>query len=95
VNTQSEIDLSDFFRKVIHNNPPSMLILVGLGMATWMIGGNLLVMSHYRRMGKSRWAGFMPFAFPFFKFNLKEWCVLALLFIVAMSLCSAALSIVP
>ncbi len=37
----------------------------------------------------------MPFAFPFFKFNLKEWCVLALLSIVAMSLCSAALSIVP
>jgi hypothetical protein len=89
--TQPKLDLGDFFHKVIHNNPPSTLILSALAMAVWLIGANLLVMSHYRRLGKSRWHAFLPFAFPFAKFNLKEWCILALLAIVFFSLAFAAL----
>jgi hypothetical protein len=61
-------------------------------MAVWLIGGNLLVMSHYRRIGESQWSGFRPFAFPFAKFNLKEWCILALLTLVFFTLAIAALS---
>lgn len=78
-NTEPKLDLWDFLHKVIHNNPPSTLILMALAMAVWLIGGNLLIMSHYRRIGESQWSGFRPFAFPFAKFNLKEWCILALL----------------
>ena len=77
-NTEPRLDPWDFLHKVIHNNPPSTLILMALAMAVWLIGGNLLVMSHYR-IGKSQWSGFRPFAFPWAKFNLKEWCILALL----------------
>ena len=92
---QSEIDLKDFFQKVLQNNAPSTLVLVVLGMATWLIGGNLLVMMHYRRMGKSPWSGFRPFAFPFSKFNFKEWCLLALLALVSLTLLAASLSRQP
>ena len=95
MNTQSRVDLSNFFQKVIHNNAPSTLVLLALAMATWLIGGNLLVMKHYRRIGKSPWSAFRPFAFPFFKFNFKEWCILALLFLVAMSLGAFGLSQQP
>jgi len=90
-NTPPTLDFGDFFHKVIHNNPPSTLILMALAMAVWLIGGNLLVMSHYKRIGKSRWSGFRPFAFPWTKFNLKEWCILAFLAIMFFVLTFAAL----
>ena len=89
-NVEPKTDLGDFFQKVIHNNPPSTLILSALAGAVWLIGGNLLVMSHYRRIGKSQWSGFQLFAFPFAKFNLKEWCILALLVLVSFCLAIAA-----
>jgi hypothetical protein len=89
--TQPKPDLGDFFHKVIHNNPPSTLILMALAMAVWLIGGNLLIMSHYKRIGESPWSGFRPFAFPWTKFNLKEWCILALLAIALFSLIFAAI----
>jgi len=85
-----KIDLRDFLHNVVHDSPPSTLILLALAMAVWLIGGNLLVMSHYARIGKSRWSGFLPFAFPWAKFNLKEWCILALLAFVFFALAVAA-----
>ncbi len=63
---------------------PLQLASLGLGFATWLVGGNLLVAFHYRRMGKPMWSGFRPFAFPFKDFNTKEW--LALLALAALSL---------
>lgn len=59
--------------------PGMQITLAVLFAATWLIGGNLLVAKHYRRMGKSPWSGFVPFAFPFKDFNTKEWLTLALL----------------
>jgi len=61
-------------------------------MATWLIGGNVVVMMHYRRLGKSLWTGFRRPEFPFFKFNLKEWGMLALVAIVALYLLNSAMS---
>lgn len=60
-------------------NSAETLVLAGLGMAVWLIGGNLLVAWHYRRMGKSPWSGLKPFAFPFRDFNSREWIVLGAL----------------
>jgi hypothetical protein len=68
---------------------------MALAGATWLIGGNLLVMSHYRRIGESPWSGFRPFSFPFLKFNFKEWCILAVLLLISMSLGAFGLSYQP
>jgi xanthine/uracil permease len=87
-----EFDFRDFFQKVLHNNSRSTLILTALGMAAWLIGGNIVVMMHYRRLGKSPWTGFTRPEFPFFKFNLKEWAMLALVAIIALSLMDFAMS---
>ena len=37
----------------------------------------ILVAYHYKRVGKSAWSGFKPFAFPFRHFNAKERLMLA------------------
>jgi hypothetical protein len=73
------------------NNSPVTLMLVVLAMATWLVGGNVLVASHYRRLGKSPWSGFRPFAFPFAPFNAKEWAILALLVVISLVLFAAAM----
>ncbi|MFC5525004.1 hypothetical protein ACFPPA_04550 [Rhodanobacter ginsengisoli] len=52
------------------------VVIFGLGFASWLIGGNILVATHYRRVGKPWWSGFKPFAFPFNDFNAREWLVL-------------------
>lgn len=72
-------DISEFLAKVWQANSAETLILLGLGMAVWLIGGNILVAWHYRRMGKSPWSGLKPFAFPFRDFNSREWAILGAL----------------
>lgn len=59
--------------------PRLQLVFVLLAAATWLVGCNLLIASHYRRLGKSAWSGFRPFAFPFKDFNAREWLILAVL----------------
>ena len=89
-----QINLWDFFHKVLHNNSRTTLILTALGAATWLIGGNLVVMMHYRRVGKSPWFGFQrPPRFP--KLNFREWCLLAVVAIVALSIMGYAISNQP
>jgi hypothetical protein len=66
------------------------LVFICLFAATWLIGGNVVVARHYRRMGKSVWSGFKPFAFPFRNFNASEW--LSLLALAALSLTFAAIA---
>jgi hypothetical protein len=82
----SGVELTDFLRKVLTNNSPATLLLIILANATWLVGGNLLVAKHYRRLGKSPWAGFKPFAFPFAKFNAREWGILAILVVMTFTL---------
>lgn len=82
----------NFFQKALNNNSHATLILTALGAATWLIGGNLVVMMHYRRVGKSFWTALSRPEFPFFRFNLKEWCMLALVAVIAMCLLGSGIS---
>jgi hypothetical protein len=73
----TNIDVFDYFRKVLQINSSRTLILIVIAMAIWLIGGNVVVALHYRRVGKSIWSGFKPFAFPFRNFKVWEWVCLA------------------
>jgi hypothetical protein len=70
-------------------------ILFVLGAATWLIGGNVVVAFHYRRLGQPMWSGFKPFRFPFLRFNAVEWLLLAALMAASFALCIGAISIDP
>ena len=59
--------------------PTGQLVLLGLFAATWLIGGNILVAYHYKRVGKHWASGLKPFAFPFKNFNATEWSILGFL----------------
>jgi hypothetical protein len=52
----------------------------------WLIGGNAVVASHYRRMGKPWWHLFKPGGFPLLRFNRREWILLGLAFAVSFTL---------
>jgi hypothetical protein len=87
----AQIDAIGFLEKILQANATETLVLVGLGVAIWIVGGNLLVAWHYRRMGKSAWSGLNPFAFPFRDFDTREWIVLALLAVTSLVLFGFAL----
>jgi len=58
--------------------PGLQLVFLALAFVTWLAGANLVVAYHYKRVGKSAWSGFKPFASPPFRhFNAKEWLNLA------------------
>ena len=80
-----------FLQKVLANNSPATLLLILVGAGVWLIGGNMLVARHYRRVGKSPWSGFKPFAFPLGDFNTREWCMFLLLGGISFILLTAAL----
>jgi hypothetical protein len=61
------------------------MLLLGAAV-TWLVGGNVLVAFHYKRIGKPWWSGFRPFAFPFKDFNAAEWLILLLLAATALTL---------
>jgi hypothetical protein len=82
----TDINLIEHFRKVLEANSSETLVLLGLAMVIWLIGGNVLVALHYRRVGRPIWSGFKPFAFPFRNFNIWEWLCLAGLAIAALTL---------
>ena len=66
------------------------LLFVVLAAVTWLIGGNVLVAHHYRRLGEPWWHGFRPFDFPFTNFNRREWAIVALLAFVSLSFMALA-----
>ena len=66
---------SDFLA-ALQGLPYKQILFLGLAAVTWLIGGNILVATHYKRIGKPWFSGFRPFAFPFGNFNLKEWLIL-------------------
>jgi len=82
----AQVDPLSFLEKVFQANSTETLVSVGLAMVVWLIGGNLLVAWHYRRMGKSAWSGLKPFAFPFKDFNSRKWIILAALAITSLML---------
>ncbi|SRR6266566_3503228 len=77
------------------NTPRLQLLFLGLLATTWLIGGNVVVAMHYRRVGKPWWSGFRPFAFPFRDFNAREWLALSGLAIIAMMFGAIAVSLNP
>jgi hypothetical protein len=56
----------------------------------WLVGGNLLCASHYRRLGQPVAAGLMSLKFPFFSFNGREWLILIILLLVTFAVAMAA-----
>jgi hypothetical protein len=81
--------------EIFANMPGLQILFLGLFAATWLIGGNIVVARHYRRMGKSGWSGFNPFAFPWKDFNAREWLSLLALAIVSLTFCAIAVSLNP
>ena len=81
--------------EMVASMPRPQLLFLGLFTATWLIGGNILVALHYRRMGKSAWLGFRPFAFPWKDFNAREWLTLLLLAVVSLIFVAIAISLNP
>jgi hypothetical protein len=75
--------------------PGMQIVFLGLFAATWLIGANVLVAQHYRRIGKSPWSGFQPFAFPFKDFNAKEWLTLFALALLSLSFGAIAILVNP
>jgi hypothetical protein len=74
---------------------PGQVFFLVLFAVTWLVGGNILVASHYRRLGKSPWSGFRPFAFPFANFNAREWLILMGLALLSMIFGAISLSLGP
>jgi len=67
-------------------------ILLGAAGATWLIGGNLLFITHNRRTNKRWWHLLNPLNPPFKDFNGKEWLILVCLVVITMALSMAAIS---
>lgn len=61
--------------------PPLQLVLLGLSAVTWLIGGNLLIHFHRKRIGKQHFSEVHPWKY----FNAKEWLTFVLLFFIACS----------
>jgi len=77
---------------VISSMPALQLTLIILSAAVWIIGGNILSVLHYRRVGKPWWSIFDLRSFELFRFNGIEWLALAGLFVVAATLGVAAVT---
>ena len=84
--------LHDIYR-MLASMPGLQLLFLALFAATWLVGGNVLVARHYRRVGKSAWSGFKPFAYPFRNFNATEWISLLALAVVSLTFGAIAISL--
>ena len=78
-----KMETVDHVVRMFVNVPHAKMVFYGMFAGTWLIGGNLLVAMHYRRIGKPWWSGFRPFSCPFGNFNLFEWLSLIILGAVA------------
>jgi hypothetical protein len=87
-----EFSLSQFMT-IFVNIPLGQMVFFALFAGTWLIGGNIIVARHYKRLGKSPWFGFKPFAYPFTNFNAKEWLALAVLAVMSLTFGAIALSL--
>jgi hypothetical protein len=65
--------------------PHSTLFAI-LAAITWFVGGNVVCALSYRRRGMPLSSGFVPFAFPFHKFNIVEWLMMLVVALAAFGL---------
>jgi len=77
---------------LVRSWPRETQIYIGLFAVTWLIGGNIVVALHYKRVGKPWWSGFKPFAFPWRDFNGREWAMLGILAFVALTFGSCGIN---
>lgn len=75
--------------------PRLQLAFLALAAVTWLVGANVLVAFHYRRLGKPAWSGFRPFAFPFKNFNAREWLILVVLMVISLTFGGIAIFMNP
>lgn len=82
----------DSIRRIIGDMPGLEQVFLLLFVATWLIGGNLIVARHYRRIGESPWSGFKPSQIrnasirnPWKRFNTAEWLMLAGIAVIALT----------
>ena len=66
----------DVWRAFAHM-PRTQLVFFILAGITWLVGGNVLVALHRRRIGKRMSAGTSWFDRSFFAFNRAEWLAFA------------------
>ena len=67
--------------------PAGQLILIVLATIVWLIGVNVLMSSHHKRIGKEQ----VSWLRPFMQFNSKEWQIFFLLFVISAIFMLAAL----
>lgn len=79
------------FRELFSMMPGGQVALLITGFGIWVIGVNILIARHYKRMGKPWWYGFRPFAFPLRSFTWKEWLWLIALAFFALLLMTAGM----
>lgn len=80
-------------QNVFVNMPTGQLILLAIGVALWIGGGNLLFHFHNRRLGKKWWQAMNPLDPPFKDFNTREWLILGVLVVASLGLMALAISI--
>ena len=81
----------EIIEKMIVANSIFTIIFLVTGALIWLIGGNVVIAFHYRRMGKSMWSGLKPFAFPVKDFNAQEWIRFLFVAVIGMAFMSLAL----
>lgn len=64
--------------------PPLQKFYLGAAAATWLIGANVLFVTHNRRTKKKWWHQLNPLNPPFKDFNRREWAILLALTVVTM-----------
>lgn len=77
--------------ELLASMPPLQVALLVAAGAVWIVGGNILLYFHNRRLGKSWWQALNPLE-PLFKdFTRHEWAILGCLVVITMSLAASAL----
>lgn len=77
-------NLSDIL-SALTTMPLGQQILLVLFAVTWIVGGNVLVMFHSKRIGKQWYETFTNPGWPFKDFNKAEWTILIVLAITSMA----------
>lgn len=71
-----------------------VLLLSSAG-CLWLVGGNLLMYRHTKRMGRSYWSILNPFKPQFRDFTGREWASLAVLVVATLLLAASVMNLGP
>lgn len=69
------------------------VLLLSVAGCLWLIGGNLLMYRHTKRMGRSFWSILNPFKPQFRDFTRHEWASLAALAVITLLLAAFAMNL--